>query len=113
MKRILAIALLGGTLAGCGTTGTLQLPPALQPGAIAADVAQVQAIAQGLCGWREPLSVIAQIVAGLTGGSALVTSANAVAAQICATVVAAPKGARRGAAAPHVAGVALRGHFVR
>lgn len=107
MKKILAITLLSAGLAGCGTTGALQLPPA-----IAADIAQVQSIAQGLCGWREPLNVLAQIVAGFTGGGATVTNANAIAAQICATVVAAPHGARRGGAL-RVAGVPLRGRFVR
>lgn len=112
MKKNLAVMLLSAGLAGCGTTGALQLPTALQPPAIAADIAQVQSIAQGLCGWREPLNVLAQIVAGFTGGGATVTNANAIAAQICATVVAAPHGARRGAAL-RVAGVPLRGRFVR
>lgn len=110
---LLAI-LLAGTLASCSTTGALQLPPSLTPGAITADVQQVQSIAVNLCGWRESLSVLARIIGTLAGQGAAVASASDIAAQVCAAVTPAKLGGRRYGARPAaVYGVRLQGHFVR
>lgn len=113
MKTLISVTLLAASLAGCASNGTLQIPTALTPPAIATDIQQIQSVAQGICGWREPLSVIAQIVATFTGGGAAIGTVNQVAQQICATVAVAPHAARRGAQATTVYGVPLRGHFVR
>lgn len=113
MKKIVLVAALGLGLAGCASNGTLQIPTALTPAAITTDVAQVQSIAKNLCGWVEPVSVIAQIIAAFSGGGGIVSNAHTIATQICATVTVAPQGARRGMRVATVYGVPLRGRFVR
>lgn len=110
---VIALAAVSLSLGACASNGQLQIPAALTPTAINADVAQVQSIAQGLCGWREPLSVLAQIIATFAGGSGVVASANEIASQVCAAVTpAAHGGSLHGARAPSLHGIRLQGHRV-
>jgi hypothetical protein len=102
-KTILAASLSLG-LSGCA--GLQQDITAAGP-----TIAAVQQVAVSLCGFLPTASTIAGI---LSGGSPLVSTAEAVASAICAAVTPASAGGTRlGASRPHVGGVPVHGRFVR
>lgn len=101
MKKFLAISLVTVWLGGCATG-----PTSTQ---IDQTVAQVQAIAQQVCAFVPTAQTVLNIISAL--GVPGVGIAGDIASKICTAVTS--KSARRGAAAPKLYGVTIRGNFVR
>lgn len=75
------------------------------------DIEQVRSIATTVCGFVPTVSTVAGIIASFAGAEAIVTTAGAIATQICAAVTPL-RSAKRGAARPMLRGVPIHGRFV-
>lgn len=117
MKKLLIIAALGLPLAACGGGSSLQVPTALTPTAINADIAAVQSTAAGLCGFLPAASTVANIIATFTGGGGIVNVVSQTAQAICNAVPALHAARLRpgshGATVVRVRGVRLQGSFLQ
>ena len=94
-----AAALLALPIAACTPQG----------GTAPLSVASVEQALANSCGYSADAEVITNIIAG---GNPVLATANAIADAICAAVKPAA-GIKRGDALPTVAGVTIRGHFIR
>ncbi len=96
-------------LAGCGTTGTITIPP-ISP-TIDPTIAAIVAGAKTACGFAPTAETVAGIIASLGGAGAAAATVDTIVNDICGVV--SRVSARRGAAAPVFRGVPIRGRFVR
>lgn len=98
MRKIIFASLAALSLASC---------TALPTGGQTIDIALVQRIAVGACGFLPTASTVLNI---FSAGNALVMTAESVAGSICAAITA--KASRRGGPGPSVNGVAIHGTYV-
>lgn len=102
--RMLLIAAVTAPLSMCAP----DIPVSTQ---IDQTISQVQGIAVSICRFEPTAATVAKLIAAFTGAGPLVDTATAIAEGICNTV--GKTGARRGARAPKLHGVTIRGRFVR
>lgn len=94
----LSVALMAG---GCASTGS---------SSSSGTIDQVRAITQEVCGFLPTVTTVAQVIAAFAGGAAVVGTASEIGQAICnaVTKTSAARGQR-----PKVAGVVIKGQFVR
>jgi hypothetical protein len=109
--RLAAACLAAALLGGCQTTNLPPTSPIINVG-IGLLPENIQEHVKNACGWLEPVSGIAAIVAAL-GGFQVPDIANRVALEICTAVQTPRASARRAATRKVAAGVVLRGRYVQ
>jgi hypothetical protein len=109
MRRVLLLAPILLVLTGCQTS-SVPTSPLINVG-VSYLPEHIQQHVRNACGWVEPLSNLAKIVASL-GGFSVPDIANQVAQEICTAVRPPVVAGRRMAAKRTVQGVRLQGRFV-
>lgn len=100
-------AALAFSLAGCASTGSIT------PTNVASTIAQVQSTARTICSFVPTANTVANLLSVIGFGG--FSGVTAMAAQICNAVINNPmtEGPGGGRTVPRVAGVPIRGKFVR
>jgi hypothetical protein len=109
MRRVLLLAPILLVLTGCQTS-SVPTSPLINVG-VGYLPEHVQQHIRNTCGWVEPLSNLANIVAAL-GGFSVPDIANRVAQEVCAAVRQPRSASRSAKVSRQVRGVALKGSFV-
>jgi hypothetical protein len=103
-NTILSVAFAGTLLAGCASVGGV-------PTVLGISAAEVQQDAIAICSFLPTASTVANIIAV---GNPLLTTAEAIAQAICASVTAPPVASTlRRVGTPTVAGVVIKGRFIK